>query len=107
MRESKVEAHLKAKVGKYGGTTRKMVWPGRRGAPDRMVMFNECYGPEALAAWMDNLHAGHQHYHPLVELKRPGKDAEAHQAREHERLRAAGFIVLVLDSTEAIDEIWP
>ena len=64
---------------------RKLKYIGRRGATDRLVLLEGC--------------------HFLAELKRPKKTAEAHQAREHERLRYAGFEVYVLDTFEKIDEV--
>lgn len=86
MRESEVEKHLKQRVEDTGGFTRKLAYVGRNGAPDRL-----CCWPGV---------------HILVELKRPkGPGAEAHQAREHERLRASGFIVEVvhtIDQAEAV-----
>lgn len=94
MRESKVEQHLVARVKALGGEVRKVKWIGRRGAPDRLVLLPDRWRPFR-APW-----------HPLVELKRPGRDAEDYQAREHERLRAAGFVVLVLDTIEKIDEVF-
>jgi hypothetical protein len=91
MRENQIEKHLVARVKALGGEVRKVKWIGRRGAPDRLVLLplNRPVGQ-----------------HPLVELKRPGLDAEDYQAREHERLRAAGFVVLVLDTVEKIDEVF-
>ncbi len=85
MIEAKVEAHLVATVKRLGGETRKVKWPGRRGAPDRLVML-----------------PGRSLF---VELKRP-KDGrlEAHQAREHAKLRFAGSEVLVLDTIAKIDD---
>lgn len=84
MIERTVERHLTRRVKETGGEVRKVVWPGRNGAPDRLV------------GWPPARHA-------FVELKRPKKGAEAHQAREHERLRAIGFEVVVLDTIEAVD----
>lgn len=82
--EAAVEAHLTRRVRALGGDTRKLVFPGRRGAPDRLVLLPG--------------------YHALVELKRPrGGVLAEHQAREHERLRAAGFEVVTLWSKEAVD----
>jgi hypothetical protein len=72
-------------VREKGGQTRKVKWVGRHGAPDRLVL---------LPGW-----------HFLAELKRPGKDAEDHQYREHMLLRAAGFEVVVLDTIEKIDGV--
>ena len=38
-----------------------------------------------------------------VELKRPGKGAEAHQAREHDVLRKVGQAVFVIDTKSKVD----
>lgn len=83
--ERVVELHLVKRVKALGGEIRKVQWIGRRGAPDRFVMLPA----PAAGAW--------------VELKRPGGRAEAHQLREHERLRRYGQVVLVLDSVAAVD----
>jgi hypothetical protein len=40
----------------------------------------------------------------MVELKRPKGRAEAHQLREHARLRGFGVEVAVLDSPQAVDD---
>lgn len=78
-RESIVEKHLIAEVKKVGGVAYKFVSPGRRSVPDRIVL----------------LPGGHLIF---VECKAPGKPPRADQLREHERLRALGFTVVVLDS---------
>ena len=39
----------------------------------------------------------------FVELKAPGELPEPHQLRRHKELRMCGCLVLVLDSTTAID----
>ena len=39
----------------------------------------------------------------FVELKAPGELPEPHQLRRHKELRMRGCLVLVLDSTTAID----
>lgn len=84
MLESVVEAYLVKRVLKLGGEIRKVEWIGRRGAPDRFVLL--LHGESFWA-----------------ELKRPKGTAEAHQLREHERMRKYGQRVEVLDSKEAID----
>jgi len=93
MIEAPIEQHLVKRVKETGGEVRKVIWPGRRGAPDRLVGW-----PEA-GSGQRQLKAAHA----LVELKRPKKGAEAHQAREHARLRAIGFRVAVLSTIEAVD----
>lgn len=82
MRESKVEDYFNRQVEAAGGEVRKVKWIGRRGAPDRLAMLN---GPH------------------FVEMKRPGKKAEAHQAREHERMRKHGLKVYVIDTLAGVD----
>jgi hypothetical protein len=83
MIEALVESYLVERVRDTGGEVRKVTFPGRRGAPDR------------LAGWPGR--------HALVELKRPGAKPEPHQVREHDRLRAIGFRVEVIDTREAVD----
>ena len=86
MRERNVEGHLRVRVAETGGICRKLQWIGRRGAPDDFC------------GWPSTQRFG------LVETKRPKKGAEAHQAREHARLRACGVRVDVLDTIEAVDK---
>ncbi|ENC2022833.1 VRR-NUC domain-containing protein [Escherichia albertii] len=78
-RESLIEKYLVAEVKKAGGVALKFVSPGRRSVPDRIVLL-----PGGRIVF--------------VECKAPGKPARADQLREHERLRALGFTVVVLDS---------
>lgn len=85
MRERDIEKALVERVREAGGEVRKVAWPGRVGAPDRVVMM-----PGALV-W--------------VELKRPGKKPDSHQLHEHERMRRMGQRVLVIDSLDQIDEV--
>lgn len=85
MRESVIEKYLKDQVKRCGGEVRKLAYQGRNGAPDRWVLLNG--------------------QHPLVELKAPGVKPEVHQLREHDRLRAAGLDVYVIDSIDAVDAL--
>ncbi|HBY9793025.1 VRR-NUC domain [Klebsiella pneumoniae] len=78
-RESIIEKHLAAAVKAAGGVAYKFVSPGRRSVPDRIVLL-----PGGRIVF--------------VECKSPGKAPRADQLREHERLRALGFNVVVLDS---------
>lgn len=85
MRERDIEKYLVKRVKEYGGECRKVRWIGRRGAPDRVVMtpFSTIF----------------------VELKAPGVKPEAYQIREHERMRAMGQTVVVIDSIEGVEEL--
>jgi hypothetical protein len=86
VREQTVEGYLIARVKASGGFTRKVVWQGRRGAPDR------------LCGWPELGNGG------FVETKPPaGYDNQAHQEREQKRLRACGFRVDVLSTKDAVD----
>jgi Holliday junction resolvase-like predicted endonuclease len=83
-KEGKVEDYLAEQVEKHGGTIRKARWLCRRGCPDRYVSFP----------------GGRQGF---VEVKAPGLPLQSHQAREIERLRAAGTTAVVVDNYDAID----
>jgi len=86
--EAQIEGYLVARVTAMGGDTRKATWIGRRGCPDRFVMLP---GEISLNFW--------------AECKRPGGVLEPHQVREIARMRAAGEVVCVFDSKEAIDDV--
>lgn len=97
MRERDIEKYLVERVKALGGEVRKVQWIGRRGAPDRLVMLpiieELTPTPRIIthAIW--------------VELKAPGKTAEPHQLREHERMRLMGQRVEVIDSKECVDAL--
>jgi hypothetical protein len=91
MRERDIEAYLVAKVREACGEVRKVQWIGRRGAPDRLVMLPPIGYFKPATIW--------------VELKAPGVKPEAHQLREHERMRNMGQRVVVIDSIEGVDEL--
>jgi len=93
MRERDIERHLVQRVKALNGEVRKVQWIGRRGAPDRLVMLPAPAGPGQWRApvW--------------VELKAPGVKPEAHQLREHKRMRAMGQRVVVIDSIEGVEEL--
>lgn len=96
-REAEVESYLTARVRQHGGEVRKVKWLGRNGAPDRLVMFPTEQLTETLT--IPGTHA-------FVELKRPGEKPRPNQLREHDRLRACGFTVLVIDSFEGVDALF-
>ncbi len=84
MLERTVETYLVATVRCAGGDAYKFSSPARVSVPDRIVIF-----PPARVYF--------------VELKRPGGKPTKGQLREHERLRALGCDVRVIDSREAVD----
>ncbi|CDH22406.1 VRR-NUC domain-containing protein [Xenorhabdus bovienii] len=82
IREDVIEKHLVNEVKKAGGIAYKFVSPGRRSVPDRICVLP---GGRIL----------------FVECKAPGEKPRPDQIREHERLRALGCEVVVLDSKNA------
>lgn len=85
MRESLIEKYLVQLVNALGGEVRKVKWLGRNNAPDRRVMLpTGCF-------W--------------VELKATGQVPTRAQQREHERMRAMGERVFVIDSIEEVNEV--
>lgn len=96
MRESHIEKYLVERVKALGGEVRKVKWIGRRGAPDRLVML-----PPGIVVY-----PGPEYGHTTwVELKATGVKAEAHQLREHERMRKMGQRIVVIDSIEGVEEL--
>ena len=99
MLEKTVEDHLVRRVAETGGQQRKVTWLGHKGAPDRLVGW-PAYEPADSA-----LDRERPARHVLVEMKKPkGPGAEAHQQREHKKLRAIGFEVRVIHTKEQVDE---
>lgn len=100
MKERDIERYLCKRVKELGGEVRKVQWIGRNGAPDRLVMLPSTGNfpmPEGATVF--------------VEVKNPDTiktfPADAHeraQHREHERMRRMGQTVLVIGTTEAVDE---
>lgn len=95
MRESTIEKHLVRLVKEAGGEVRKVQWVGRRGAPDRLVMLPL---GQRVGRWSSCRSI-------WVELKAPGKKAEAHQRREHQRMHDMGQLVVVIDSIAGVEEL--
>jgi hypothetical protein len=81
MVESLVEKSVCNQAEMQGWFVRKVEWPGRRGAPDRIF----AKGGRII----------------FVEFKRQGGVPEPHQDREHARMRAAGIEVHVIDNIPA------
>lgn len=91
--ETKIENYLVQRVEAAGGLIRKLSYIGRRGAPDRIVVWG--------------VHRGERSGFPcevhFIELKAPGKKPDPHQEREHQRLRDLGAHIFVIDSKTAVD----
>lgn len=86
VRENVIESYLRDRVkNDLGGKAYKFVSPGQSGVPDRLVLLP---GGRTI----------------FVELKAPGKKPTALQLLQHKKLRALGFLVLVIDSKAKIDE---
>lgn len=85
MNEFHIERTVCRRAVKAGWLVRKLTFPGRNGAPDRLFAKRG-----ALV---------------LIEFKRPGGKTSPAQEREIERLRAAGLEVHVVDDIEVGLEI--
>jgi len=84
MLERKIEQALIYRVKSLGGTCEKFVSPGRRSVPDRLVTLP---GGKVI----------------FVELKAPGNKPTEAQQRDHERRRALGCDVRVIDNMDDVD----
>ena len=87
IRESDVEDYLVKEVEKRGGVAEKFSSPAKRSVPDRLILWT----------------LSDRGYAEFVECKKPGEDPTPAQARDHERRRAMGFVVHVVDSYESVD----
>lgn len=86
--EREVEKAFVARVAQLGGVAEKFTSPGRRAVPDRIVLLP---GGEML----------------FVELKAPGRKPTRSQQADHDRRRALGYRVEVIDSIEAAKTFTP
>lgn len=83
--EKKLEKKLANDVKKLGGWSVKLLSTYVKGLPDRLLLFSG--GRVAFA-----------------EVKTTGKKANKMQTVIHEKLKKLGFTVVVLDSSEAINQ---
>lgn len=83
VRESSIETSLFRHVKAQGGWAIKLVSPGARGVPDRMIL-----APGGKICF--------------VEVKAPGRKPTPLQKKRHEQLSDLGHIVYVLDSYESV-----
>ena len=94
MAEKPVEQDLSDVIEGMGGCAYKFVSPGHRGVPDRILLRPIREQDRAIVA----------RYIRFVECKDKDKEPEAHQEREHKRLRDLGFEVDVVDKK---GYVWP
>lgn len=87
IRESQVEDDHRDAVAADGGISFKFVSPARRSVPDRLDLRPVPPEHRDLVA----------RYVRFTECKRPGEKPTPSQLREHERIRALGFVVDVVD----------
>ncbi|MEW5952648.1 MAG: VRR-NUC domain-containing protein [Bacillota bacterium] len=85
MNETRLERRLKNEVERRGGKALKLVSPGMRGVPDRLVLL-----PGAHVVF--------------VEMKAPGEKPTPLQEKRAADLRELGFQVYCIDSITTIDE---
>ena len=93
MRERTIEKHLVKRVKALGGICPKMVSPGMRGFPDRMVIL-----PDTLV----NLTATAF----LVEVKSPEGRLSKLQERVRKKLMSYGMFVRVVSSKGEVDALF-
>lgn len=88
--EASVERYLRDRVRDEGGVIRKVQWAGVVGAPDRLLWLPST---RLTYAW--------------VECKRPGEKVNwrSPQGREIGGMRAAGWLVYVVNSREQVDQM--
>jgi hypothetical protein len=117
--ERYIETHLVRRVEELGGECRKVVWVGRAGAPDRLVMLPVRPWADidnrpliAIGVAVGSLPRMQEPETIWVELKNPDTiktfPADAHerrQHREHERMRAMGQRVVVIGTIEQVEEL--
>lgn len=88
MLERDVERALVRRVESLGGTCEKFTSPGRKSVPDRLITM-----PGGVVVF--------------VELKAPGKKPTVLQVRDHERRRAMGCDVRVIDNKDDANAFEP
>lgn len=86
----------------YGCVSEKFVSPSRRSVPDDIVTIDRAViknYPGFLTVIRSNIF--------FIEYKAPGKLPTEAQQRDHERRRAMGVTVLVIDSYVAVETYFP
>lgn len=113
--ERDIEAYLRKKAMQAGCQPYKFVSPQRRSCPDQLILGSI----EKVSALLLEYAPGSSRERRKIwaakimsetilfaECKKPGVKPSIAQEREHAKLRARGFTVLVVDSKEQIDEMY-
>lgn len=96
MLERDIESRSRKRADAAGKRMMKFTSPGHAFVPDDIV----------LAPIPEFLRPVIAQYFRFAEFKRTGAKPTAAQTREHERLRAMGFTVEVIDSVESADRMF-
>jgi hypothetical protein len=86
IQEAEVEKYLMKMCKACGIKVRKVIWPGRRGAPDRVLFIKGGV---------------------YVETKRPDRSYKVsyHQQKEHREMREGGMIVYCAYTKDEVDDL--
>ena len=97
LKEVDIEVRITDRVKALGGIPFKFTSPSRRSVPDRLCLLPvpDCHRDIV------------RRYVRFIEAKKPGEVASQSQHREHERLRALGFYVAVIDTRPGADAEFP
>lgn len=89
LREKQNEDHLVKVAKRHGGVAEKFTSPSRRSVPDRICTI-PCWEPLI----------------QFVEVKAEGEVATDPQQRDHDRRRALGAVVHVVDTKQLVDDLF-
>lgn len=123
-RESAIEGYLVKRTKSRGEIAYKFTSPQRRSVPDRLVLGDADQAALELqhiltlyGVSLDRIAPRHalrdeaagivERMVHFVELKATGQKPTELQEREHEKMRARGFVVRVIDSKAEIDKRYP
>lgn len=105
MKERDIEAYLAKRVKQLGGACNKVVWVGRKNAPDRVLLLpafmlrGKALPLKPTTIWVEVKN-------PDTIKTFPSNAHERAQAREHERMRAMGQRVEVVGTIEQVEELF-
>lgn len=102
--EGKIQNYGAQQLKKHGCLVRKIGYEGRRGCPDQLVGVPGHYLHSSETE--DGVPFLREPTVLFIEYKKDeATEPEAHQIREHERMRAVGIDVRVIGSKRQVDEL--